>query len=1076
MEQLKPEALMPSVLKLASIAFIITIAVGCSQSKRDIASSEPSPDSDSYQDQLEEVVVTGARSSSCLTCLLDESDSASDSELRGGVLNAAIGRSSDAVPIGSVRSKLSNRNEAEQLTWRRSTQTANNSVIKIGDAKQLTPKALDVQVQIDGFRARVVVDGFYHNSHNSTLEGAFKYRLPNGARPYFFAFGETFSETFEFDKKNRLGSPVTRNKFDDLNPHSLILAREDQWKEPKQAIMVAREKAALAYTSTVARQVDPALLEWSGSGVFSAKVFPLQAQKLHRVVIGYDLDLQMVGSDLLFDFPLDGSQAEKRIHVKVADQLQGAISFHEVVDGKVEAALPSEFDGKNHQQLFVGDELDGVRVMLTNQANVFLTGADKSGAYFATRHRIDVPVVQSTSNHKAVFALDTSWSAAPEKFQLWVDLLMATLENNQASVKEFALMTFNIDSHWWQQGFVKNDEGNRRQLLAYLNESVLEGATDLNRALQSAAKPAWLTSSAANTDASKENFDLFLYSDGAVTWGESEPYFLSENLASIFDGRLLAYRLNTQGENAELLNHLTREFNGSVYQVAVDRDITELSRAHNSRNWRIESIELNGAQDLILEGRPRSLYAGQELKIAGRVASKIEGPLRISLTLGGLKRTLELPIRRKIESSLAPRIYGQISVNQLESLGELQAKVATAYANHFRVPGASSSLLMLESEEDYRAHNIKPEEDAFVVASRTVSSAYEQLADDFKAQLTNQKQRFKKQLDTLVQIQNIDFKLPNAVSILIDLMPQEAFALPISELTTQRPRKQDVSQEYLSVLGKDADIYSAIEGEANARRKIHAAGGALTVMSSLVEVAPGDSVVLREVAYAAQHWGQHIDAFNLHRKVADVRPYEPQNYSYLAELAEKLGKSDLALLYYEVGLGSQWTGRFGDYPLIHKIEYLNFLKRMREKGTEFVSSKYAALKEQSLAEEIRLQSSKLLVSVSWNTDRTDVDLHVIEPNGERCYYSHNRTKSGGYITRDVTTGYGPEMYVNEKAPSGRYKVYAKYFSSDRNKLGLKTKVQVKMIKHWGTKRQAEKVRVVSLAEGKDMHKVGEVYL
>ena len=37
----------------------------------------------------------------------------------------------------------------------------------------------------------------------------------------------------------------------------------------------------------------------------------------------------------------------------------------------------------------------------------------------------------------------------------------------------------------------------------------------------------------------------------------------------------------------------------------------------------------------------------------------------------------------------------------------------------------------------------------------------------------------------------------------------------------------------------------------------------------------------------------------------------------------------------------------------------------------------------------------LRVTISWNTDATDVDLWVIEPDGTKCFYGHNRTASGG---------------------------------------------------------------------------------
>ena len=99
--------------------------------------------------------------------------------------------------------------------------------------------------------------------------------------------------------------------------------------------------------------------------------------------------------------------------------------------------------------------------------------------------------------------------------------------------------------------------------------------------------------------------------------------------------------------------------------------------------------------------------------------------------------------------------------------------------------------------------------------------------------------------------------------------------------------------------------------------------------------------------------------------------------------------------------------------------------------------------------------------IFWNTDGTDVDLHVIEPSGEECFYQHTQTASGGHISRDVTTGYGPELYLLPKAPAGSYRVSAHYFATDANRASTRTKVLALIYEGWGT--QDEKATVKALA-------------
>ena len=64
----------------------------------------------------------------------------------------------------------------------------------------------------------------------------------------------------------------------------------------------------------------------------------------------------------------------------------------------------------------------------------------------------------------------------------------------------------------------------------------------------------------------------------------------------------------------------------------------------------------------------------------------------------------------------------------------------------------------------------------------------------------------------------------------------------------------------------------------------------------------------------------------------------------------------------------------------------------------------------------------LRVVLSWDSDNSDMDLWVTDPNGEKCYYSNNLTYQGGLISDDFTGGYGPEEFVLRDAKPGKYKV------------------------------------------------------
>ena len=76
-------------------------------------------------------------------------------------------------------------------TWKRAGSATHAARIAIGDKETLPIRGMQIKVDVDGFRARVVLDAWFENDRPSQYEGTFQLRLPDDATPYFFAFGET---------------------------------------------------------------------------------------------------------------------------------------------------------------------------------------------------------------------------------------------------------------------------------------------------------------------------------------------------------------------------------------------------------------------------------------------------------------------------------------------------------------------------------------------------------------------------------------------------------------------------------------------------------------------------------------------------------------------------------------------------------------------------------------------------------------------------------------------------------------------------------------------------------------------
>ncbi len=118
---------------------------------------------------------------------------------------------------------------------------------------------------------------------------------------------------------------------------------------------------------------------------------------------------------------------------------------------------------------------------------------------------------------------------------------------------------------------------------------------------------------------------------------------------------------------------------------------------------------------------------------------------------------------------------------------------------------------------------------------------------------------------------------------------------------------------------------------------------------------------------------------------------------------------------------------------------------------------------------------RVRIVLSWDADETDIDLHVLEPDGEEAYYGHRRTSSGGFVSEDVTTGYGPEEYLRKEG-LGRFKVLTNYFASHQTDLTGPATATATVYTDWGTAEEKMCMLTLRLDTPKAKHMIGELDL
>lgn len=79
-----------------------------------------------------------------------------------------------------------------------------------------------------------------------------------------------------------------------------------------------------------------------------------------------------------------------------------------------------------------------------------------------------------------------------------------------------------------------------------------------------------------------------------------------------------------------------------------------------------------------------------------------------------------------------------------------------------------------------------------------------------------------------------------------------------------------------------------------------------------------------------------------------------------------------------------------------------------------------------------LEKAAITIRLDWSkhSGNTDIDLHVVDPNGEEIAFYNMTSSSGGYLDRDDVVGPGPEHVRWSNAPVGTYKIYVHYYPNE----------------------------------------------
>jgi hypothetical protein len=1022
--------------------------------------------------------------------------------------------------------------------WHRDGQRPTFARVYLGGGDSLELVSLQVSVTVEGPRARTVVDHIFHNPHDRQLEGTFEYPLPTGASVSYFGM---------FQGQNRPNVPQPFGQQGQAPPlpgnaahfspsdmaHQVSAA---DWGALQEARVVSKQKALETYEDIVRTRIDPALLEYSGGNTFTGRVFPIQPKGYNRVLIAYEELLPIVGDHAVYHFPLPNcklSEMQVTLQANEADFTEPVFYPKEAKRETGGGRVVYSHTWKNYNPVADATRLaKGAEATQQDKEVVFaglparaqlqaITGrqGDSGPTYLYARVRpqLKVETGRPFADH-AIFLLDTSLSEHPDRFAVSMKLWQQILQSDPG-IKQFNILAFNVGTSWIEpKGWLDNTPEGRAKALARLDGIVLEGATDLSAALGQLVTPgANLTRNPLPYQgrgqgdrsplarlARGKPLDVFLLSDGQVTWGDRDTNSLVARFEAgcPYSVRFHCYPIGLGAENIELFQALTRR-GGGIYPCYSEAYLPAAARAHRNHCLLIERVSFRGGpggpghvmSDVLVAGRQAAVYPGGDLIVAARANLTPAPPSLAGKGAGGLGHTklivegtflgervvYEYPIEITSSSELAGRGWGELAVSSLLALNDPKLdSLVTAYCQQFGIGSRVASFLVLENPADYKRLNLEEERGKVVPGGdleKFLDDAWRNLA-----RVIRPKQAFQEFLNKAAsRIAPADPSNPDLVRKLMALLTDKDFELPETTTGEAIVHKKDVSPTYLAARQADPMNVHVYLDEAKRRANDKNASSAIRVLSSVVEAFPTRADALRLVGYRLLDLQQPTQAVRLFQQIEESRPFEPHSYRDLARSLEESGQYGFAALQYEMVLAGAWHGRFRDsLKEVAREEYAHMmqeaLRETRNPKSEIRISKeladYFGERLEGMAS-IR-QQADLRVTVSWNTDNTDVDLWVLEPDGTKCFYQNQKTSSGGQLSQDQTQGYGPERYQVQKALPGMYTVVTHYYRADVNLLACETHVNVLVTKHAGTPEETVERHTVLLKQANEQVEVCKV--
>ncbi|MDI9240064.1 VIT domain-containing protein [Lysobacter sp. LF1] len=924
--------------------------------------------------------------------------------------------------------------------------------------KPIGLRSARIAVHVDGGMARTSVDLVFHNPNDRRLEGELQFPLLPGQQITGFAL--------DIDGVMRPAVPVPK----------------DKGRETFEAIERKR--------------VDPALLEQTAGNQFRLRVYPVPAQGERRVQLVFSEPMQRGTDGWRLRLPLQFAAGLAAVDLRVTG---GEPRIDGTFGPVVLRRKGGGFEGQLQRNQFRADSELALQFAVATEARSYTQAFEGEHYFFA-----EVPLQGTPAPRALPKVIGLLWdsSASGRKRDHAGELAVLERYFQAAADVEVRLIRLRDRAEPVERFVVHG--GQWADLRRSLQATVYDGATD----------PGGWTPQA-------DVGEYLLVSDGLFNYGQ-------RHFPELKPGQRL-YALNSVGAASDdaRLSALVEAHEGRVIAWKGAADAARAAADLLQDAPHLVAMEGLGATDLVSASRyPQDGL----LRIAGRL-SEPSATIGLQVFDNGRTRRIDVPVAsRGEEGTLAAHLWAEYSIRALQSDRAANRTAIGRIGQRFGIVTPETSLIVLEAIEDYVEHDIVPpaeyraQFDALKAQRRAQEGVSQQTHLDEIAEQYTQR----------IEWWSRKWPKNNPPKPEQDRGPATGGAAPIpapaammadaervrsEEQAAQRASADEATLDRIEVTGARMEAAAAAAEEARvgaeaqtntialqpwepdspyARRLRQAAPEqvyaqylderdsyadspafyldvadilfqkkqpelALRVLSNLAELDLENRHLLRVLGYRLMQADQPSLAVPVLERVLLISEEEPQSFRDLglAYAADRRQQQAIDALYEVVR--RQWDGRFGGVAQIALAE-LNAIVANAKPALDTGRIDPRLLKNLPVG---------LRTVLSWDSDNSDMDLWVTDPNGEKCYYSNRSTYQGGRLSEDFTGGYGPEEFVLRDPKPGKYKVQAHYFGDRQQVVTGATTLSLWLSTGFGTPRQKDQRITLRLEGRSDSVLVGE---